>query len=126
MNDLQFGTHQENALFPTICREFGEGLKKTTGWATFDYEDGRTQVELKSRRCCMNRYPTTMVGMNKIRSAAKSSRRSVFCFKFQDGLYYWDYHPDQYTQAKGGRCDRGCAEISDYAYIKVTDLKAII
>ena len=49
MNDLQFGTHQENALFPTICREFGEDLKKTTGWATFDYEDGRTQVELKSR-----------------------------------------------------------------------------
>ena len=126
MSDLQFGTHHENTLFPTICREFGEDLKKTTGYATFDYEDGRTQVELKSRRCCMNRYPTTMVGMNKIRSAAKSSRRSVFCFKFTDGLYYWDYDPDQYIQAKGGRCDRGCAEISNYAYIKVTHLKPIL
>ena len=60
MSDLQFGTHNENVLFPTICREFGEDLKKTTGWATFDYEDGRTQVELKSRRCCKNRYPTTV------------------------------------------------------------------
>ena len=126
MTDIAFGTHNENVLFPTICREFGEDLKKTTGYATFDYEDGRTQVELKSRRCSMNRYPTTMVGMNKIRSAAKSSRRTVFCFKFTDGLYYWDYHPDQYTQAKGGRCDRGYAEIKDYAYIKVSHLKAII
>jgi hypothetical protein len=126
MKDIEYGNHQENKLFPVIRREFGDDLKQTTGYATFDYEDGRTQVELKSRRCCMKRYPTTMVGMNKIREAHKSSRRSIFCFNFQDGLYYWDYNPEEYTKARGGRCDRGCDEIKDYAYIKTSYLKKII
>lgn len=126
MNDLQYGTQQEHRLFPVIRREFGDGLKKTKGYATFDYEDDDTQVELKSRRCCKNRYPTTMVGMNKIESARNSSRRSVFCFNFEDGLYYWEYHPDQFTQAKGGRWDRGCAEVKNYAYIDTCHLKPIL
>jgi len=127
--DEIFGFSKEEENLKLIKDLFGDKLQKTNKWFVFDYSCEDCYVELKSRRCEKDKYPDTMIGLNKINYCDKANRDVYFCFGFTDGLYYWKYDKDEFDEAvevrKGGRVDRGFNETKDYAYIKTSFLKKV-
>ena len=100
-------------------------------FATFDFisEDKNMILELKSRRCKSNTYPTTIVGLNKIEKAkelVKEDKVVKFLFNFTDGLYEWCLS-ENYSIAKGGRTDLPCGTKGwkDYCHIKIDNLHLV-
>ena len=82
-------------------------------FATFDFvsDDKKLYIELKNRNNYYSKYPTTMISLNKIEEAQKLYNcdcKIKFVFKFTDGIYYYDYKPDdkELIYSTGGRCDR--------------------
>ena len=122
--DLNFGLESEKEKVEIIKEKFGQGLKKVKdNYFVFDFACENCYVELKTRKCELNKYPSTMIGMNKIDYASHTNRPVYFVFAFTDGMYYWKYNKEDFENGnviinKGGRCDRGINEIKDYAYIK--------
>jgi len=118
--DVAFGTQNEISSKSLIETLTGP-LTQTEPFHLFDFYNDKYLVELKSRRNNYDKYPTTMVGKNKIDKAAREHyKKCIFCFKFLDGMYYHQYDPEYKYEAKlGGRCDRGCPEIKDYVYIPI-------
>ena len=98
--------------------------------STMDFINSNIIAELKSRRNKYSQYPDTMCGQNKIDQAEasyklKKNKEYKFFFLFTDGLYCWDFDPNQYTTREGGRNDRGSNEIKKYSYIDIKYLKLI-
>ncbi len=125
-NDLVFGNANEISCKSLIESITGH-LTQTDPYHLFDYFNNDYLVELKARRNNYNKYPTTMVGKNKIDKARREQyKKCLFCFKFFDGLYCHLFDPEmEYIVKKGGRCDRGCPEIKDYVYIPIDLLTKI-
>lgn len=92
--DLAFGLASE-AHHLALLSDFLEPLRKTPStFAPFDYsnESNTLYVELKTRRIPHRKYPTTLIGKNKVDFASKDpSRRFYFVFCYTDGLYYIRY-----------------------------------
>lgn len=130
-DDVKFGLDKEIEQLEIIRDIFCSKLKKTNDkWFVFDYSCEDCYVELKSRRCNHDKYPDTMIGLNKINYCSHTKRPVYFCFSFEDGLYYWKYNKEDIdngnvTIRKGGRTDRGMDETKDYAYIKTEILKKV-
>ena len=123
--DLSFGFSQECKLQPLIETITGV-LNRTQPYDIFDYYNDTYLVELKSRNNHYSKYPTTMVGYNKLVAADKSNKVVLFFFKFTDGLYYHKYNPlIEYTIQTGGRCDRGRPEYKKYCYIPINFLNLL-
>jgi hypothetical protein len=104
INYIAMGGRNENKLYPLIKELYGGDLVKIEGrFAPFDYESPSHKIELKSRDLKYNKYPTTMVGYNKIELAKLESptKKVVFLFAFLDGLYEWEYN-DENFEAIGG------------------------
>jgi len=92
-------------------------IKEEWKWSRFDYYNNSTKIELKSRSCSKDKYPTTIVGYNKIKWAEKEPDfKYIFYFLFSDGLYYWELC-DNYKVGKGG-----IQRNKDYAFINKDDL----
>ena len=127
MADYKFGITQENILLPLLKETFENSLEKTKNkYCRYDFEGETILIELKSRRCQSNTYPTTMIGNNKLQMAKKQSKDVYFCFGFTDGLFYHKFENDnEYHIEKGGRYDRGKAEINDYVYIPISQLTKV-
>tara|TARA_Y100000385_G_C12819477_1_gene519735 strand:- start:200 stop:613 length:414 start_codon:yes stop_codon:yes gene_type:complete len=130
--DYIYGRHKElqiKKLLPEIYnqkfRDYGQ-----TQYETFDFisADNNIILELKSRRCNYNKYPTTIVGLNKIdiaKELIEKGKTVKFLFNFLDGLYEW-CDLNQYEIAKGGRTDLiGNRGWKDYAHIKIDNLTLI-
>tara|TARA_R110002153_G_C13220021_1_gene488752 strand:+ start:83 stop:487 length:405 start_codon:yes stop_codon:yes gene_type:complete len=124
--DLQFGLEMESKILTLLKNKISKNILQTLNFHPFDYHDSSTDTyyELKSRRVKHDAYPDTMCGYNKLKWAKDHpENKYTFLFQFTDGLYYHDWKPDKkYNVRKGGRCDRGSLEISDYFYIKKYDL----
>ena len=127
MADYKFGITQENILLPLLKETFENSLEKTKNkYCRYDFEGETILIELKSRRCQSNTYPTTMIGNNKLQMAKKQSKDVYFCFGFTDGLFYHKFENDnEYHIEKGGRYDRGKAEVNDYVYIPISQLTKV-
>lgn len=129
MTDEIYGLQKEVELFSKLKDIHGDTLKKTQNkYASFDFENDKCVLELKSRRNTKDKYPTTMVGFNKILKAHNEDRDVYFYFNFTDGLYRWKYNPDEannFPQGRGGRRDRGCVEENTYLYIPVKKLVSV-
>jgi hypothetical protein len=130
--DLSFGIRSEINLLDTFKTFFNDQtLVRTSESSIFDYEGNNILVELKTRTNKKDKYPDTMIGLNKVKKASammkKNSELEVyFVFSFTDGLYYWKYdakHPLKVQQ--GGRTDRGRQEIKSYAFIEVDILSKL-
>ena len=67
-----------------------------------------------------------MIGCNKIKNALKvEGRKIIFCFKFEDGLFYWEFDKEKIPNLDlrlGGRIDRGKDERRPYYFIKIADM----
>ena len=103
INYIMMGDRNESRLFPIIRELYGDDLNKIDGkFAPFDYQSPTKLIELKSRNLKYNKYPTTMVGYNKIELARKERDRKVlFLFAFLDGLYEWEYTDDNFESIGG-------------------------
>jgi len=87
--DVNFGLDGEKTILNRLQNLFGDDLEKTTKkYATFDFENNNTLVELKTRRCTSKSFNDTMIGYNKYEFAKKTEKDVYFCFNFTDGLYY--------------------------------------
>ena len=124
--DYEFGLNNENDIKPIIENHFNTKLTKLTQYHQMDWEDDNCFYELKSRNNEYLKYPTTMIGSNKIEYINKSNKQGIFLFKFIDGIYYLKYDKNLKLDKKiGGRKDRGKYEYKQYIYIPIEYLTKI-
>ena len=129
-DDYKIGLINEIKFQSFLEFTFDDDIKKYEDkYAEIDFRYYDKLIELKSRTIPMKQYPTTMVGYNKILKAKRKEKKGYeiyFYFLFTDGLYKWKYVDDEILCVmKGGRVDRGCYEIKDYAYIPIKYLEFV-
>ena len=119
IQDLSFGKDNEIRVTQRLERLFGP-LETTGQMDEFDFKNDGFYIELKSRRVTKNKYPSTMVGENKVIKGFEhqvAGKRVFFVFDFVDCMCLWELNRDEYHVRHGGRFDRGKAEIKSYCYI---------
>ena len=117
--DSKYGTEKEEELLPKLEEKFGK-LNKLSKYSVFDFENDKVIIELKSRKCSISKYPTTIVGKNKIDKGIVQTKEVYFFFNFDEGLYYWKLDENLIGNVRfgeGGRRDRGKVEVKEYCYI---------
>jgi hypothetical protein len=121
VNDYNFGINKEIQLLPTIKDYLKDNtIYKLENCNEFDFKGDNKYIELKSRRNKHNKFPSTMIGLNKIEKASTLDEYVYFFFSFEDGLYYWLYDKDYELEIRqGGRWDRGKPEIKFYAFLPI-------
>ena len=129
--DLKYGDEGENRVYEQLCRIFGplQHLSKEDQFSEFDFKNERFYVEVKRRRNTKLRYPTTMVGENKVIKGLglqQGGYRVFFAFDFVDKLCLWELNRDEYEVAHGGRTDRGKPEIKSYCFVHTNFLMDVI
>jgi hypothetical protein len=128
-SDYLVGRASEEKYLPSLQKALNDNSLTHTKYKSdiFDYKGENKYAELKTRTFEKNKYPDTMVGLNKIEYAKQNpDTEFYFVFAFTDGLYYWKYNEeDQLNYRKGGRTDRGYNEIKPYVYIPISLLKNI-
>jgi len=127
--DEIFGAKGEEDCLKIFQDHFGVSIKKTLSkYSLFDFTDGNTYIELKTRRNTKDQYETTMIPECKIDYCIKNPDKGtyIFAFLFIDGLFYWKYSGEtELIFSKGGRTDRGSFEIKNYYYLPVKYLKEL-
>ena len=137
--DENYGEQAEKKAIIILQQHFNFPLIKLDYYNAFDFynETERVYIELKSRRCQINTYESTIVGMNKINKAkilARKNNNVYFCFYFtktdysECDLYFWKFNLIDYDKCEfkaGGRVDRGKSEIKKYCYIPISLLTKI-
>jgi hypothetical protein len=87
---IEYGLIKEEEQEKIIKSRYGDDLKRTNHYATFDWVSNKVKIELKNRTCNYNEYPTTLIGLNKINNGIKDNRDCYFLFGFADGsLWEW-------------------------------------
>ena len=96
IQDQKFGKGNEDKFKMIVEQIVGKKVQKyTERYATFDYHiKGEMDIEMKSRRNDILKYPTQMIGCNKINSGrAKMNRfphyKVLYIYVLTDGIYYW-------------------------------------
>ena len=128
LQDLQQGETAEQMIFNVIKNKWNiKNLKKNESFHTLDFIDENNNFyEIKSRNNNYNKYPTTMIGLNKIEYINKNNLNCIFIFSFTDGNYYYQYNKeDNFEISKGGRNDRGRPEYKQYIFIPIEKLNKI-
>ena len=125
--DFNLGIQSENKVLKFLNESYEDKFISTTQNCEFDFTNNQYNIELKTRNNTYNKYPSTMVGYNKIQIAEEDTtdKKYKFLFLFEDGLYCWDFEKDKYTIKTGGRRDRGLYEYKQYAYIPIEELYLI-
>ena len=94
-DDLRMGADNEQSVLPLLEQHFGEQLNPTKAYCSYDFESvtTNTKYELKSRRNTYNKYPTTIIAVNKCQVEGPL----CFVFRFTDGLYYIYYNLELFS-----------------------------
>lgn len=108
-NDLAYGTSNETTQQSTLETFFKTKLTRRGGFSTFDYDNGSTlYVELKSRRIPHNKYPTAIIGANKVASARENPDKTYwFCYAYEDGVFGIQYDKDLFDTFSHNDYSRG-------------------
>jgi hypothetical protein len=133
--DIEMGNKNESETIDVIDKTLETTLiKDEDKFSIFDWhnKDKTIFVELKSRRLYKDKYPTTMIGTNKIKFCNDTIKSYYFFFKFFDGLYYIKYDKDlfkdfdiKYNVKINYRNDVNKNEFRDFIYIPVNKLLKI-
>jgi hypothetical protein len=124
--DYNFGREQEIVLLPRLNEFFKDDIKPTTDkFHKYDYEGNKYVYEMKSRKCKMEQYPTTLLPADKV----IKTKKQIFLFNFTDGLYYIEYDEDVWKDIKVASFRRFRIGVNDlekpYYHIPTTLLKKI-
>lgn len=121
-HDILVGDMNEELISMYYKDKYNINLIKLPQNHEMDFIDSNRKmyIEVKSRNCKHDKYPTTMVGVNKFIYASKCNKDVYFVFAFNDGNYYYKYNNnDIFDIDVGGRKDRGLNEYKDYVYIPI-------
>jgi hypothetical protein len=128
ISDIKYGNKTEKKIMPILEEHFKITLNKTGRYDIFDFhnKEKKILIEVKSRRCVLNQYSTTMIGLNKFKEGYKKQLEGYtiyFVFQFLDKIGYYKLEKNSnFTIKDGGRSDRGRAEIKKYVYIPIDEL----
>lgn len=129
-NSFNFGLDNEVALLPKIKTFFNDPtIEKTpSSHCPFDFEGQSGLYELKTRRCKLQSYGTTIFPAKKL--LFQPDKPKVLLFSFVDGDYYIPYTPEVFStferENKQFRHDRGNIDTAqDYIHIPVDKLLQI-
>ena len=127
---MKFGYDSELETLELLKEYFKDKkLKKTREkYCEYDFYSKTKRIELKTRNNTIYTYPTTMIGVNKIKNAESFEGDYYFAFKFKDGLYYIKYDKKLFETFEiklGGRCDRYRIEQKLYYFIPIENLTEI-
>lgn len=135
-NDLKFGFNKEKDILPIFNTFFNcNAVIASDKYAIFDFHDEEKKIygELKSRRVRKDKYPTIMIGYNKVKEGLKKIEDGhdvFFLWCFTNRLCYYkltkDFNKDWVIFNETARTDRGRDEKSDIAYIPIKVLKNIM
>ena len=67
-NDKDFGHFEEVNKLPILEEYFKDNLKITKTYCKYDYEGDKANYEMKSRKNNYSKYPTTLIGYDKLTS----------------------------------------------------------
>jgi hypothetical protein len=105
--DYEFGTKEEEEKKGLLEKVFGVTLIRRGGSSVLDYDDGNTfYLELKSRRITHNKYPTAILGANKVKYA-EGKDKVWFCWNYTDGIYGLKYDKELFDTFTCGDYERG-------------------
>ena len=129
--DIEFGKNNESKLKSKIETFFKCNLHHTNKNNVFDFidNDKKILIELKTRKNTKLKYPTTMIGYNKIVESIEKIKNGwtiYYIFNFTDKLTYYKFEKDNNEyHSIGGRKDRGRSEFKKYYFIPVELLSDI-
>ena len=109
---------------------FSLDLKRTKNCSIFDLRDEKNKyfVEVKKRNNEYHKYLTTMVGENKFIKAKEYYEKGyniLFCFHFNDGVYYYKYCDELLDIKLGGYNVKNRPVLKKYVYIPIDKLKRL-
>jgi hypothetical protein len=122
--DNRRGLIEQTNLLPVIRQFFNKDINEINNkLSPFDYECNKYFYELKTRTNTKDKYPTTMIGRNKI----EGNKKSILIFKYTDCLTYIKYNKELFDTFEIKKFDRNVKESNkrDYIYIPVQYLKII-
>jgi len=128
--DIDFGKNAEDEIYEILKTKYDD-IERTSEYSTFDYKtkSEKLKIELKTRRNKSDAYPTTMIGLNKIKKCNDPDTTYLFIFKFTDQILFIKYNVEIFNKFEnkiGGRYDRKrSGELSNYIYIPITSLTPI-
>lgn len=122
--DCQYGMSKEDEFQHVLEAHFDDNLKRNSNrYSRWDFTGDKYVYELKSRKNAHDRFPTTMIGADKIKDNA------CFVFAFTDGLYYIYYDKvlfSNFTTEPFGRVRSGIEDVKkDYLFIPIKHLTKI-
>ena len=126
--DLAFGLPKEDAVIETLSGFFNENIEKSKNpYSRYDASSKTTKYEIKSRRNCYLKYPTTIIPVDK--TECINGDRLVFVFNFTDGLYYIEYDKDKFAKYEVKQVEAvrkgGIRTLKDHFFIPIQDLTEI-
>lgn len=119
--DNRRGLIEQKNLLPKLKEYFKKDIVEIDDkLSPFDYECSKYYYELKTRTNTLNKYPTTMIGRNKI----GGSKKTKLIFKFTDCLTYIKYNKELFDTFEIKKFDRNSKEPNkkDYIYIPIEHL----
>lgn len=122
----KFGKANEETILPLIRAFFKRDIQQYPNqYDDFDFYDDVCEYELKSRTNTYNKYPTTMITLNKTQKP--TSKRVILLFNFTDGLYYIEYNSRQFSTYQTRRFSRLGAswDEKEHIFIPICDLKKV-
>ena len=129
--DYTLGIQNETKCLDLFEYYFEENFAKTPTMHSFDFVSPERYVEVKSRTCLKQTYPTTMIGYDKILEAKKSKKPVHFAFLFRDGwLWEIEYNDKVFEEfdvqmfQRDDRVDKTDVR-KQYCYIPVNRLECI-
>jgi len=94
-HSYEFGKAGEKKVFPVITEFFKREIIATEDrYCKYDYICPEYNYEVKSRTNRFNKYPDTMITMNKLLDGDKPL---VLLFNFTDALYYIIYDAELFS-----------------------------
>ena len=132
--DLRMGQLSEANTLQVLKKILGQDIRKSKKpYAVLDYYSScyKTKAEVKGRRNSKYKYPTTMIGENKIKEAQRLLEKGYevfFFFDFTDKLCYFKISELDTLRSflkMGGTYKRGLREWKLYRWVNVNDLTDI-
>jgi hypothetical protein len=123
-DSYKYGINQQKIVLPLIKQFFNRDIIENEGqFQKYDFSDDQYMYELKARTNTLNKYPTTMITLNKL----QDSKQLILLFKFTDKLTYIEYDKELFKNFEVKKFSRVQKQWDEklHIYIPIEHLKVI-
>jgi hypothetical protein len=123
-DSYKYGINQQKIVLPLIKNFFNRNIiEYNEQYSKYDFRDDQYDYELKSRTNTLNKYPTTMITLNKL----QDSKPLILLFKFTDKLAYIEYDKELFKTFEVKQFSRAQLKHDEklHIYIPIEYLKVI-